>query len=281
MDRLLDSIGFLLQLTLAEGFEYLIMLNTDTALAPSWLAALVEAADERPDAHILQSAILLYGSEAVNTLGNRIHYLGFGYCGGYGRQATTRPIPVIDYASGAAMLVKRAVFETIGLFREDYFAYYDDMEFCWRARLAGFNVELAERSVCYHKYRVEKPAQALYYLQRNRLMTFFTLPRLRTLCLTLPCLIVAEGVLTVYFIARGRGATQWQLLRFFLHPRTWRSIIANRRAIRRLRRRGDAEIVRGFAGTIAGSALDHPLLRYVFNPLLMAYWAMTRVFIVW
>ena len=111
------------------------------------------AADVQSDVHILQSTVLLGGGETLQTDGNRLHYLGYGYCGGYGRARTAPPKETsIDYASGAAMLVKREVFEAVGLFRDEYFLYYDDMEFCWRARLAGFNVGIAASSICRHQY---------------------------------------------------------------------------------------------------------------------------------
>jgi hypothetical protein len=86
--------------------------------------------------------------------------------------------------------------------------------------------------------------------------------------------------LTLYFLARGLGGVQWRLLRHFLRPSTWRAIRAQRGIIRRLRRRTDAEIVRAFDGAIRVPGLN-PLLRYVLNPLLMAYWSISRRFIVW
>jgi len=186
-----------IRVALSEAFAYVVMLNVDTVVDRGWLSGLVQAADEHPTIHIWQSRILLHGTTKINSLGNRIHYLGFGYCHGYGQpQTTSSSAAMVDYASGAAMLVKREVFETIGLFREDYMSYYDDMEFCWRARLVGYNVGVADASLCYHKYTFRKSPTRLYYLQRNRLMTLFSLERWGTLLMTLPCLLVAEGVLT-------------------------------------------------------------------------------------
>jgi GT2 family glycosyltransferase len=142
-----------IRLALQQGYEYLVLVNVDTVLDPLWLARLVEAAQAQPDLHMLQSLILFEGTTRIQSLGNRIHFLGYGYCTGYGRDAARlTELPTMDYASGAAMLVKRQVFEAIGFFRHDYFLCYDDMEFGWRARLAGFNVGLVRGSICYHKY---------------------------------------------------------------------------------------------------------------------------------
>jgi hypothetical protein len=270
-----------IRVALPEGFEYVVILNVDTVVDRDWLAALVEAARAQPDIHILQSTILLHGTSRINSIGNRIHYLGHGYCQGYGA-AYPLPTPaVIDYASGAAMLVKREVFERIGLFRDPYFIYCDDMEFCWRARLAGFRVGLAERSICHHKYEFQSKLDALYLLQRNRLTTLLTLERLRTLLLIGPCLVVAELVLSLYLIAIGKGGVPWKLAAHFARAQTWRAIRATRREIEALRVRRDAEIVKGFAATIVFAEIDSPVFRYLVNPLLQLYWTFVKPLIRW
>lgn len=271
-----------IRVALDEGFDYLVLLNVDTVVEPEWLLRLVEAADASTQTHIWQSTILLHGTSQINSCGNRIHYLGYGYCQGYGEPRTRPPSGTApDAASGAAMLVRREVFERIGLFRDEYFMYYDDVEFCWRARLAGYNIGLAHRSICYHKHASRDPSVWLYYFQRNRWMTLLTLEKWRTLAVTAPCWLATEALLSVYFIARGWGGAQWRACRELLKGRTWRTILAHRRHVRGLRIRNDAQIVKRFAGGVAGVWRRHPVIRYVVNPLLESYWAVVRTFIVW
>ena len=187
----------------------------------------------------------------------------------------------MDFASGAAMLVKRRVFERVGLFREEYFLYYDDVEFCWRARLAGFNVGTASASVCRHRYDFHDRLRMLFYFQRNRLLTLLTLQRVRTILVTLPCLLVSELAVGLYFLGQGRGREVWALLRHFLRRRTWTGIAARRREVAGLRTRKDADIVGRFAGRIVFEELNGPVMRYLLNPLLAGYWAVARRLIVW
>ncbi len=265
-----------------EGFDCCVMLNIDVVAEPDWLARLVEAAEQRPDVQILQSKILLHGTTRVNSLGNRIQFLGFGYCYGYGREdAACRPLASVDYASGAAMLVKRRVFERVGLFREEYFMYYDDVEFCWRARVAGCRIGLAVSSVCYHKYSFQARLRFLYHLERNRLLTLLTLEKIGTILLTAPCLIAAQIVLAGYCLITRRGGVPWGVLRYFLRAETLRSIAARRRTIRSLRTVTDAAIVKRFGARVVFAEVDSPILRYVGNPLLWLYWRVARLFIVW
>lgn len=67
----------------------------------------------------------------------------------------------------------------------------------------------------------------------------------------------------------------------FLQPATWRTMFHERRIARSLRRLADAQIVRHFTGRVRFAEVETPLLRYVLNPLLAAYWALARLLIVW
>ena len=62
----------------------------------------------------------------------------------------------IDYISGCAMMVRRRVFEKIGLFDERYFLYFEDADFCLRAKKAGFKIAVEPKSVIVHYLREGK-----------------------------------------------------------------------------------------------------------------------------
>lgn len=268
---------------LGQEIDYLVILNMDTHLDKDWLRHLAEKAGRRQDLHILQSKILISGTNRVNSVGNRIHFLGYGNCNGYGLEDSPSLYSqyAMDYASGAAMLIKREVFERIGLFREEFFIYYDDQEFCWRARLAGYNIGLAEQSVCYHEYHFQNILDSLYLAERNRLTTLLTLERAGTLGLILPCLILVQAGSILYFTLQGRGPAMLQLLSHFWKKETWRTIRGWRRENNRLRVRRDSQIVRGFSGIIVFAEIKSRIFRLSINPLLWAYWAIVRRFIFW
>ena len=270
-----------LRAALAEGFDYFVLLNMDTRVEPDWLAQLVRTAQERTDLQILQSKILIHGTDRVNSLGNRIQFLGYGYCNGYGQpDSDPRRYPV-DFASGAAMGVRREVFEKIGLFQENYFMYCEDTEFCWRARLAGFRVGLAERSICHHKYNLQHVVNAIDYVERNRLLTLLTLEKVGTILLTLPALIPLQIGSILYFTLQGRGRAMGRTIRYFLNWRTWVGIACRRRQIRALRVVNDGPIVKGFAGGIVFAEYHSTTFRFLINPLLRVYWALAKRLILW
>ncbi|MFS8159725.1 MAG: oligosaccharide flippase family protein [Candidatus Roizmanbacteria bacterium] len=74
-----------------------------------------------------------------------------------------------DFVSGSLMIVKRDVFEKIGLFREDYFLYYEDVEFCQRAKKAGFKIGV-DSHICYkHNSSSNENVKKDWFLAKNRL----------------------------------------------------------------------------------------------------------------
>lgn len=72
-----------------------------------------------------------------------------------------------DYVSGATMLVRREVFEKIGLLDDHYFLYYEDADFCSRARKAGFKITLEPKAIIYHKLGGSSGRHSLATLYHN------------------------------------------------------------------------------------------------------------------
>lgn len=90
----------------------------------------------------------------------------------------------IDLATGAAMLVKKKVFERIGLFDEKYFLYLEDMDFCVRAKKANFNIAFEPKAIVWHKNAGSAGGSGSkiqdYYITRNRLLFSAKYAKLRT-----------------------------------------------------------------------------------------------------
>lgn len=90
----------------------------------------------------------------------------------------------IDFATGACMLVKREVFEKIGLLDEKYFLYLEDMDFCVRAKKAGFKIIYDPKAILWHKNAISAGGSGSklqdYYFTRNRLLFAFKYAKLNT-----------------------------------------------------------------------------------------------------
>jgi len=137
------------------GADYIYLLNQDTVVDPFFLQTIVQYAQEHPAYGILQSRIMLkQDPEKLNSQGNALHFLGFGFSDGYQKtpQKAKQHKRPLFYASGAGMLIRMDLLNQIGSFEPSYYMYHEDVDLSWRARLAGFQIGYVEDSVIYHHY---------------------------------------------------------------------------------------------------------------------------------
>lgn len=128
---------------LAAGAGSVLLLNNDTVVDAAMLAALLGAAAALPQAGLLGPAIYYYDApRRLWQIGAREHPLlpiPLDVGPGALRRAGGRPLR-LDYVTGCAMLVRREVLAQVGLLDEAYAFYFEDADFCRRARAAGFEV---------------------------------------------------------------------------------------------------------------------------------------------
>lgn len=126
---------------LERGYEHILLLNNDAAVEPATIGALLAAARDRVG--IVGAA--LDEPDGVTIGGGRIDRWTF-------TSAPVRdPRETPDYVSGACMLVRREVFEQVGLFDERYFFYFEDADLCLRARAAGWELAVAPGARVRHR----------------------------------------------------------------------------------------------------------------------------------
>jgi GT2 family glycosyltransferase len=282
----------------------------DVKFDADWLAELVKAVEsENPPSPlyqggdkigIAQSKILLYPKNnegwknpRINSLGNIIHFLGFGFTRGYNEvdknPPATSPHPspsqgegvIKGYASGCSFIIKKEVIEKIGGYNEEYYMYHDDLELGWKTRLAGYKIVLAPKSIVYHKYEFSRSVRMLYYMERNRHLAIFTYYRLPTIILILPALLVMDLGMLFYSIINGWFFTKLKICFYFLNPAVWLKIFRTRKEIKKLRVKKDREIIKDFSGEIKFQEIANPVLKYIVNPALNIYWKIIKIFIFW
>lgn len=139
-------------------FDFVWFLNSDTVVQSEALAALLDCAATDPDVGIVGSTVVFADApEIVQCAGGCT----------YNRWTTVirpflrgRPLSeafgiyeeaVIDYVYGASMFVRTAVFETIEPFNEEYFLYFEELDFCNRLALAGYSLGWCKESIVQHK----------------------------------------------------------------------------------------------------------------------------------
>lgn len=158
--------------------DYLWILNPDTLVEPESLEHLVRTMSRFPEAGIVGSR-LVREDDGTTVLfnGGTIDWEQGGKpvlpdMGKPEKEAATT-VTSIDYASGASMLVRRQLFDEIGLLPEHYFLYFEETDFNVRAGRAGWKVLLEPRSRVLHFRRSWAAVPApyyVYYFVRNRLL---------------------------------------------------------------------------------------------------------------
>lgn len=132
-----------------KNADYVLILNNDTILPPNLITELLKNPSDITAPVIKykfrSNWVYDYGGR-INWWTSRTKHIESSKLHHRGEHGLT-----IDYVSGCCMLVKRNVFEKIGLFDEQFFFYFEDVDFCVRAVKAGFYVSVCADAYIYHK----------------------------------------------------------------------------------------------------------------------------------
>lgn len=264
-----------MRIALAEGYDYLILFNMDTVVETGCVRHLVEAAQTDSAIGAVQARLMLWPqTNKINSLGNVTHFLGFGYCDGYGEDwfdQTPCAMRDIAYASGAAVLYKREVLERVGIFDEEFRMYNEDQDLGWRIWLARWRCVLAPRAVAYHKYDFSRYPGRYYWLDRNRMLAMIKNYESSTLALIAPAFLVMELGLLLFAFQRGWLGDKLKVYGYFLNRQNRQYLMNARRETQSLRRVKDKEIIGNFSGGIWYDEVGDWKLHWI-NRVMSAYW---------
>lgn len=175
---------------LKNGADYVLVLNNDTTVDKNFLVQLIKQATLINQSGILGPKIYFapgyeYHKKRYkkSDLGKVFWYAGgiidwkSVYCFHRGVDEVDKgqydKVEETDFVSGCAMLIKREVFEKIGLFDPRYFLYLEDTDFCLRARKAGFKIFYVPQAKVWH-YNASSSAVGGdlhdYFITRNRML---------------------------------------------------------------------------------------------------------------
>jgi GT2 family glycosyltransferase len=131
-------------------YAFYVLLNSDVAVRPGWLPPLRRVLDEHPRAAAVQPKILAHANptlfEYAGGGGGYLDSLAYPFCRGRlfdtletdrGQYDDARPVA---WASGACCLVRASAWRALGGFEPAFFAHMEEIDFCWRAQNAGYEV---------------------------------------------------------------------------------------------------------------------------------------------
>ena len=255
--------------------DFVALVNFDAVVRPDALAKLAAVATD-PKVGIATASLRLDADpELMNSAGNEVHFLGYSWCAGLNEPASRHAVPGdVASASGAAMVMRRELWERLGGFAPEYFMYYEDAELslrCWRA---GLRVVFVPDAVVVHRYEFGRNPEKMYLVERNRLVAMFTLLEGRTLALLLPVIIGVELAMLALAAQQGWGRAKlrgwWWLLRHRDWVRTRRATLAPERAVR------DAVFAPLLATRLTQGSMELPGFLRPFDAALAGYWRLVR-----
>ncbi|MCA9917284.1 MAG: glycosyltransferase family 2 protein [Anaerolineales bacterium] len=209
--------------------DYIALLNNDTKAEPHWLAALVETAESNPNVGSFAAKLLFWDRpETINSAGICLDRAGIAW-DRLGGQPTDQPQPTpvpIFGASGGAALYRRTMLNEIGLFDDDFFAYLEDVDLAWRARLAGWDCLYVDTAVVLHHHSataIEGSPFKNRLLGRNKIWTLLKNYPGPLLLLYLPAILLYDlGSVLMALLTRRDGSLLNGRLQALRHlPAIW------------------------------------------------------------
>lgn len=170
---------------LAQGVDYVCVLNNDAVLAPDCVTMLVAEAERDKDIGIVGPK--MYFSEPNDMIfaaGSRINWSNgtLLHRGIWQREDETGPlydhaVTDVDFIVGCCVLVRRQLLDTVGLLDTRYFLNFEDVDWCVRAWEAGYRVRYTPKAMLWHKVSAslgQASPRNTYYMTRNALLFFWT-----------------------------------------------------------------------------------------------------------
>lgn len=194
----------------AQG-AYIALLNNDTRADPRWIEASVAALESHGEFGVCAAKMLSYFSpDAIDAIGVGCIAGAFGYSIGafeIDRGQYDSPREVFGACAGAAVY-RREVFELVGTFDEDFFAYYEDLDWNFRARAAGVRCLYVPSAVVYHmrggSIPEERQVWRLRLAARNRWYVIVKNLPVRLVLAALPKIVVYEALWAMLLARRGQ-----------------------------------------------------------------------------
>jgi GT2 family glycosyltransferase len=154
--------------------DYFLILNNDTVVAPDFLGQMIKVAESDASVGIVGPQVYYYDFP------NRIQSAGASI-----NIRTSQPFSAgtkqeLNWLSGCCLLIKKELIQKVGLFDESYFCYWDENDYCFRAKESGYKVVCIPEAKMWHKapMHLKVPGKTstsgtagglpYYYMARNR-----------------------------------------------------------------------------------------------------------------
>jgi GT2 family glycosyltransferase len=255
--------------------DLLAFVNSDAIVAPDALARLADVAREPGVGFAMGSIRLADAPDLINTSGNPLHFVGLSWAGGMGEPASRHAQRrTVMSGSGCCFVLRRSLWEDLGGFAEEYFAYVEDTELSLRIWQRGLTVEYVPDAIVLHHYAFSRNENKFYLLERNRAILLLTTYERRSLLVLAPMLALTEILMLGAATAGGWGRAKLRGWRWLWRHRSWirsrRALIQSERAV------PDAVVFAGMTARFDPANISAPPGVGIFNAIMGVYWRLAR-----
>lgn len=236
--------------------KYLMFLNIDTIVDSDWLMELMSIMEANPLYGAAQCKLLLMDNpKLIDSAGHYMDWFGISYVRGHEEEdrGQYEKVEEIFGATGAALIMRRDIFEKLGGFDKDFFMLFEEDDLCWRIWLAGYKVLYIPKAIVLHKsaYTYQKRGllrsklgdyNNLFLSRRNRIISLSKNYSTKNLIRLLPISIML--LLLIAFFTENR----LEYLRSYFESLLWighntRKIISKRRTVQTKRVVSDEKLM--------------------------------------
>lgn len=222
-----------------NGAGFVALLNNDAVADKDWLKRLAAFLTDHPEAGIVTSKILESDGKMLDSTGDI--YTSWGLPYPRGRDETDNKQYDKDIwifaASGGASLYRVKMLEQIGLFDEDFFAYYEDVDISFRAQLAGWKVGYEPAAIVLHQISATSSqikGFATYHTLKNLPLLLWKNVPWKLMPTVWPRLVLINAGIAARALARGYFAAFFKGI--FMGTVLWPKKLVERNKIQRSRK---------------------------------------------
>lgn len=257
------------------GEGQLVFVNSDAVVEPDAIAHLLAALDD-PTVGIAGACVVLADRPGtVNSVGNPLHVLGLCWAGGLGEPVAAHQVPgTVASASGACAAIDRLLWDELGGFPTEYFAYMEDLELSWRTWQHGRTVVYVPAATAVHYYEFGRSPLKMYLVERNRLFFVLTAYGPRMLALLALPLLAFELATTAVAVVQGWGR---QKVRGWVWLVRHAGVVARRRRlVQGSRTTPDRDLVHLVTDTFDTQQVPLPAAAAPLQVLLRGWWRLVQ-----
>jgi len=208
-----------------HDFTYVGALNADAVADKNWCESLVRELETHPDTAIVTGAILSHDGKTIDSTGD--FYTTWGLPGPRNRDDIAKLAPnkseYVFGATGGGFIARTSLYDDIGYYDEVMFMYYEDVDFAFRAQLAGYKVRYCPDAIAYHKRGASAdtvPGLAVYNTFKNLPILFTKNVPLGLWPTIYPRFILTYSLILASAVKNGNG---WPAIKGFLM--SWRYLV--------------------------------------------------------